>query len=526
MLRLILTTLFASFLSVAVGQFMLTPINPEQSALVDAYIAKSDQRSDFGVEPYLLEMKLLDSIFDADTKNWERREYNSWVMRKLKNEHLIEVHSDDFHLQGDAAFNLEGSNYLDAQGRRAYTNTRGYVFNGTIGKRIFFHTTFFENQSIFPNYMDSVVSDRGEFNEKGGSNFLSRGSVPGYGRWKSFTRYKSSYDYDYTLATGSFGVVLNRHSYLQFGHEKQFVGHGHRSLLLSDASSPFPFLKAQIGFWDNRITYTTTYAVLQSLERISDKGYANKENTFKRLGARFSYLSFQPSGWFSFGLFDGTTWTWRKNSSPGSIEYYSPHGWLYTGNGIRNHITGLNGQVTLFKMLQGYGQYALNIKGSGQAAQVGLRLFGPIRNMNLRIEYNKVGQGFYFYAEDSTNTILIDEPLQSGTNALDYYQHNDLMLGHPIGVALDEFILKMNYRLRDVFANTSVNYIKLNSVSNPKTILNINVEAGYIINPKSNAQIVAGVIYRTETGPGSPELSTNYPYIAFRTNLFNRYMDF
>ena len=526
MLRVLLTILLSSVMSAVFSQYILSPLNPEHGALMDAHMAKSELRSDFAVKPYLLGMQELDSIFDADTKNWTRREYESWVMRKLKNEHLFEVHSDDFHLQGDAAFNLEASNYADDQGRRAYTNTRGYVFNGMIGKRIFFHTTFFESQSIFPNYMDSVVSSRGDFNEKGGSKFLSRGSVPGYGRWKSFTRYKSSYDYDYTLATGSFGVVLNRQSYLQFGHEKQFVGHGHRSMLLSDASSPFPFLKAQIGFWQNRITYTTTYAVLQSLERITNIGYANKENMFRRLGARFHYLSFQPAGWFSFGFFDATTWTWRKNSSPGSIEYYSPHGWIYTGNGIRNHITGINGQVNLFKMLQGYGQYAVNVKGRGQAAQVGLKLYGPIYNLVMQIEYNKVGQSFYFYAEDSTNTVFIKEPLQTGTNALDYYQHNDLMLGHPMGIALDEVILKLNYRLRDLFTSASVNYIKLNSISNPTTIQNIRVEAGYVINPKSNAQIAAGLIYRTEDRVNGGSFNTTYPFVAFRTNLFNRYMDF
>ena len=214
------------------------------------------------------------------------------------------------------------------------------------------------------------------------------------------------------------------------------------------------------------------------------------------------------------------------NSNPGSIEYYSPHGWLYTGNGIRNHITGVNGQFTVFKMLQGYGQYAINVKGRGQAAQVGVNLFGPIDNLVLQLEYNKVGQNFYFYAEDSTNTVLIDEPLQQGTNALDYYQHNDLMLGHPIGVALDEVVLKINYRLRDLFTNISVNYIKLNSVSNPTTIQNVRVEAGYIINPKSNAQLAAGMIYRTEVRANGAGLNTNYPYVAFRTNLFNRYMDF
>lgn len=527
MLRFLLTISLAAIISIAHGQYILSPLNDEQTSLVISHYTKQGEVASYGMRPGLEQMVELDSILNANTENWKRKTYDSWLMKKLKNEHLFEVHQDDFHLQGDAAFNFEGSTYTDEQGRRAYTNTRGYVFNGAIGKRIFFRTTFFENQSIFPNYMDSVVSSKGDFNEKGGSNFLSRGSVPGYGRWKSFTRYKSSYDYDYTLATGSFGIVLNKFTYAQFGHEKHFVGHGHRSLFLSDASSPFPFLKLQVGLLKNRITYTTTYAVLQSLDRITDIGYANKENMFRRLGARFHYLSFYPAGWFSFGLFDGTTWNWRKNSLAGSAEYYSPHGWLYSGIGIRNHITGANGQVTLLKMLQGYGQYAINLGSRGQAAQVGLRIIHPIPNLMLQVEYNKIGQGFYYHSVDSSNsTIVSDEVLQAGTNALDYYQHNDLILGHPIGVALDEVLFKMNYRIRDVFVNASVTYIQLNSVTNPGTIQNMKAEFGYILNTKSNAQIVAGLIYRRESRVSTQGMTTNFPFIAFRTNIFNRYTDF
>ncbi|GAB5539129.1 MAG: hypothetical protein Salg2KO_12320 [Salibacteraceae bacterium] len=524
MLRLTYTCVLVIFVSLSHAQYMQAPLNPEQTVLVQAHYAKSDELKPMGFAPYLIPLYELDSIYDADTKKWDRKEYKSWVMRKLKNEHLFEVHTADFHLLGDAAFNLEGSPSTDDQGRRLYTNTRGYNFNGYIGKRIFFQTSFYETQSIFPNYLDSVVSTRGDFNKP---TDPERGAVPGFGRWKDNNTSKS-YDYDYTLATGTFGVVINENSFVQFGHDKQFVGYGFRSMLLSDASSPYPFLRGQFSFWNNRITYTTTYAVLQSLDRNGVAPGAAKESPFRRLGARFSYLSFQPANWFSLGFFDGTTWTWGSNSSPRSVEYYSPHAFLYTGAGIRNQIVGLNGQVTLFKRLQGYGQYAMNTKGRGQAAQVGLKLFGPIPNMILQAEINRVGQSFYFHSSDSSGTTIIEEPFQTGTSVLDYYQNNDLILGHPLGVAMQEIILKGNYRLRDFFANGALHVMSFNSVSNPQTAYFIKGEGGYIINPKSNAQIVGGIIYRTassDVGIGATTTET-YPYVAFRTNLFNRYMAF
>jgi hypothetical protein len=526
MLRSISIVVFVSSMMSLSAQdqraYIMVPLNYQQTNLIQANTARNEQLKPTGYAPYLVEIKELDSILDVDTKNWSRKEYDSWVLRKLKNEHLFEVHTKDFNLQGDAALNLELNPKKDATGRNAYTNTRGYVFNGTVGSRIFFSTSFYETQSIFPVYMDSVVSRRGAFNN---GPDPERGSVPGYGRWKGYNT-SSSYDYDYTLATGSFGVRLYDNSFLQFGHDKQFVGYGYRSILLSDASTPYPFLRAQFSFWQNRITYTTTWAVLQSLDRIAPKSYNSKEVMFRRLGARFSYLSFQPASWFSLGLFDGTTWTWRGNSSPASIEYYTPQAFLYTGNGIRNHISGLNGQVTLFKMLQGYGQYAINHGGRGQAAQLGVKLFGPVRNMIIQLEYNKVGQSFYYSSADSNATTFIDEPLQKGTNELDYYQHNDLILGHPMGVALDEVIVKTSYQLRDFMASFSMNYTRQNAVNNPKTIRFLQIEGGYIINPKSNAQIVGGLIQRSEVTPNSAQLNELYPYIAFRTNIFNRYLDF
>ena len=526
MLRSTLILIFLVYGISATAQLITSALNPEQTNLLQAYEARSEHLKPTGYAPYLISTVKQDSIFDANTRNWERKNYSNWILRKLKNEHLFEVDKQDFHLEGDAAFNLETGDYVDAIGRRAYTNTRGYSFKGTVGKRIFFQTTFFETQSIFTNYMDSVVSTKGDFNETGGNLYNDRGAVPGYGSWKPFTRYKSSYDYDYTLATGSFGVAINENSFVQFGHDKQFVGYGYRSHLLSDASSPYPFLRAQISFWEGRVTYNSTWAVLQSLDPIVDVSYGNKEVMNRRLGARFNYLSVQPAPWFSFGLFDGTTWTWRRNSSPGSIEYYSPHGFLYTGNGIRNHIVGFNGQATLFKMVRTYGQFALNTKGRGMAAQAGVKVFGPVDNMVLQLEYNKVGQNYYYYAQGANGTVLIDEPIQTGTQAIDYYQNNDMVLGHPMGVALDEILIKGSYRLRDFFGNGSLNIVNQNSVSNPKDILFLMVEGGYVVNPKSNAQIAAGILYRDEKSLNNSGMKTVYPFIAIRTNLFNRYQDF
>lgn len=510
--------------SCMLAQQAITTINSVHTPLLNAYFAKEKINQHTGFAPYLLDDLTMDSIFDAETNTWKRKDRSNWVLKKLKREHLFEVKTNDFMLKGDATFNFEVSTERDDQSRRYFTNIRGYNFYGAIGNRIIFNTSFNECQSIFPNYMDSVVFARGSV-----VNFPDpeRGSVPGFGRWKPFNT-SSSYDYDYAFATGTATFVVSEHTFLQFGSDKQFVGYGHRSLFLSDASAAYPFLRWQLSFWKNRISYTTTWAVLQSLDRIAPINYNSKEAMFARLGARFSYLHFQPWHWIGVGLFDGTTWTWRHNSEPMSIEYYMPHGFLYTGTGIRNHVVGLNGFVSPTKYFTGYAQFGVNTIASGRAVQLGVRAHNLV-GFSAVVEFNKISQGFYHNGFSSTfggSEAVITEPFGAATRAVDYYQNNDQFLAHPMGVQLTEFLVKANYRYRDFTASASYYRIVKTPIVNANNLVELmQFEVGYIINPKSNAMIVGGLINRNETW-ANQLMTANYPYISFRTTLFNRYLDF
>ncbi len=520
-MRKLLPILFFTFLySGANAQLVLSPLNPEHTGMVRDHLAGEKAVRQTAFWPFLMEQSTMEAVYDAETEEWSRKEHSSWVMRKLRNEHLLEVREDDFTLFLDAGWNLEASYQSDDEGRRMYTNTRGLQLTGTVGSRVFFGSSFYENQSIFPNYIDSIVSKRGGFDNTADPE---RGSVPGFGRWKPFNT-SDSYDYDYTLGTGYVGVVLKGRSFVQLGQDKQFLGYGYRSMLLSDASAPYPFLRLHLSFLEDKLTYTTTWAVLQSLERIAPN-YNNKEALFRRMGGRFSYLHFQPKHWLGLGVFDGTTWTWRANNHPPSIEYYLPYGGIYTGYGIRNHMIGLNGHVRPLQWLNVYGQWAVNTKTRGTVAQLGARFSGLPEGFEWILEYNHTGVGAYFTGEGDAQGTIIGEPFQSGTNALDYYQHNDQSLAHPILVSNDEVLARVAYRFRDVFIRGSYHYV----VKTPLMIVHsqdyFNFELGYQINPKSNAQIVLGNINRTERDSVRSMIDT-YTYIAFRTNLINRYRDY
>lgn len=509
------------------AQVALSPLNVQQRNLLEEDLRSAEEPVVTAFAPYRVSIAFRDDAIDADTKQWQRKEHASWVMRKLRNEHLFQVREGDFVLNGDAAFNLEAARQSDDQGRRRFTNTRGFEFQGAIGERFFFATSFYENQSIFPNYMDSVVSARGDFNAP---TDPERGSVPGFGRWKPFNT-SDSYDYDYTLGTGYIGYAIGERSFLQFGHDKQFLGYGYRSMLLSDVSSPYPFLRAHMSMLNGKLTYTTTWAVLQGLERVAPVNYNNKEASFRRMGARFSYLHFQPKHWWGIGVFDGSTWHWRDNNHPPSIEYYFPYGLVYFGDGVLNQVTGLNGFIRPAKFIDVYGQYAWNRNSGGVAYQIGVKWQGAPENLTLTIELNGNDQGAYYHDEQNP-TLILDEPFGVDPDFEHYYQHNDHGLAHPFLVEMTEFLVHLDYQWRDFFVRSGYHRFNQNPTLVAASTHWFNGELGFIINPRSNAQVVLGHIHRSAERPlptaagAINTLNEQYTYLAFRTALFNRYLDF
>lgn len=502
------------------SQYALTPRNLDHQPLLERYYATADINLNTAFAPVMMPLSVLDSIYDADTENWTCKQQENKILRLVRNEHLLTVEEEDFNLHFDVGLNLEGSRQVDDQGRRLFTNTRGVQVIGTVGERVFFGSSFYENQSIFPNYLDSIVSLRGDLNNEADPE---RGSVPGFGRWKPFNT-SDSYDYDYTLGTGYIGVAINDRSFIQFGHDRQFLGYGYRSMLLSDVSSPYPFIRTHLSFWGGKISYSSTWAVLQSLERVAPN-YNDKEAMFRRLGARFTYLHFQPRSWFGIGFFDGSTWTWRDNSHPSGVEYYLPYSGLAAGNSIRLHLMGFNGFVRPIDPMTIYGQWAVQTSAGAMVGQLGAKWTGLPAGLQVTLEWNHTGEAGYFNGEGASQTTIIAEPLQEGTNALDYYQHNDHSLGHPLMVASDEWLARVQYRLRDFVVRASYHRVSKYPMFIDHTQDFFQFEAGYIVKPKTNLQVVLGNINRTERN-GVYSMIDTYTYFAIRTNLFNNYRDF
>ena len=90
-------SLLVSILWSLVGhtQVGMSPLNPIHTQLVQKHLAATNEIRQTAFAPFILPINQLDSIYDADTKNWKRKDHTSWVLKKMRNEHLIEVSTKD-----------------------------------------------------------------------------------------------------------------------------------------------------------------------------------------------------------------------------------------------------------------------------------------------------------------------------------------------------------------------------------------------------------------------------------------------
>ncbi|MBI2269935.1 MAG: hypothetical protein HYU69_06190 [Bacteroidetes bacterium] len=469
---------------------------------------------------------------------------SKFIKRKLKQESLIIINdtNDKFHFTIDPLFNFQlgrGNDGINSE--NLYTNTRGFMVRGDIGKNLSFESSFYENQSTFPDYI-STYADLYKV-------------IPGQGRWKKF----KTNGYDYAMAAGYLSYTPNKHINVQLGHGKHFVGDGYRSLLLSDNAFNYPHLRVTTTF--GKIQYTNLYAVFINLSNGHSITSLGSEPLFQKKAASFQFLNWNVHKRIQLGLFQGIIWEAAdsKNRQNLDVNYFNPviftNSLVYSLNNTNNVLLGSTLKLKIFKNLSIYGQYVLDgydVKGSvfnKQGFQVGFKghnLF-TAKNLSILMEYNQVRP--YTYAS-------ID-PEQS-------YSHYNQPLAHPLGANFREFTGILSYRYKDFISRAKLTYASIgtnnrfqilpffpqplgstmgnnifvsdisavngiNSTNNFQnqgeqlTIVNIDFSISYIVNPVTNMQLTAGFIYRDGDPVNGP---FTMPYISFKTSLSNLYYDF
>lgn len=487
----------------------------ERALLKDSVIRQS------GIKPFLesdLDLTKIVGFQKDSIRIFEK------YQKYLFTSHLVTVKKDDYYFALDPVFNFTlqedfANKSLYGDSIRLFQNTRGLQAIGDIGSKFSFQTSFYENQTYLPAYQKAFAD--------------STQVMPGMGRWKQF----KFLGYDYAYAQGWLSYKPTDWLNIQFGNGKHFIGHGYRSVLLSDAAFNYPYIKTAFKFFDGKLTYNSIYASLQTLERLPVGEVP--ESLFKRKSASFHYLSWMPCRFVEIGLFEAIVWQryGDDGTQPQVLGAYIPVIGVNTANlgfnSKHNALVGVNGKFRITEQLMLYGQAALdNPKRKSIAYQAGLSYFDLIlRNLDIQLEYNSMGD--YMYASS--------HPLQS-------YTHFNQPLGHPAGPGATEMLAIVNYRKKRILGQFKFNQIdqqnspagnwrsipgdnELTDMRWPsKQTQQFDVHGGYLVNPKTNFQVLLFYTYRMEntTLPAGDHITarSNIFGLAIRTNLLNQYNDF
>lgn len=358
-----------------------------------------------------------------DNQEWAPAYYDSFKLKKpvlhafYKNPGtMLAVNIPDFKLQVNPLLNLQIGRTNDGTGS-IFVNTRGLELHGNIDNRVGFYTYLTENQERDPLYVRQYTA--------------KHYGLPGEGYYKN---YKTN-GYDYFDARG--GITFNAGKYFDFvfAYDKLFIGDGYRSLMLSDASSPFLFLKINTRIW--KFNYENVFA--QMVGSFKPTGDFLRPQKYMAM----HHLSFQAFKWLNVGLYENVMFG-RSNGF--ELGYLNPIIFLRSmeqqeGSPDKASV-GLNFKSNAFKNVQFYGQLAITefvlkevVKGGSwrnkQAWQLGMKYvdaFG-LKNLNVQAELNSIRPYMYTH-NDSVGD----------------FTHYNQPLAHPLGANLRELVLLANYQ--------------------------------------------------------------------------------
>ncbi len=488
------------------------PSNYQFSLLTQKQLAQPDSSIHSGILPYIpFFSKKYEAV--ADSHRLFKYITRDVALDKTFYTDLIDLHLKEpkFNLRINPLLNLElGRDTRDTTPSRLYTNTRGFMVSGTVGNDFYFESTFAESQSFLPDYL---------------SNYAKASTIiPGQGRWKIF----KTTGFDYANSAGIVSWQANKHLNIQAGHGKQKIGDGYRSLLLSDNSFNYPYIRFTQQWWKGRLQYSHIYASLMNLVSASTTIPANTERLFQKKAAAFQYLSLNLHKRLNIGFFQGLIWQTpdSKNRMRLGWEYFNPI--LYSNlavlglNNANNLLVGTTLRLVPFKNVVVYAQWMADdlsnqLKtGNGWGVQGGVKYFDAftIKNLCLQTEYNQVFGSAY------------QSPVNSSMQ--DYSHYGQTLAFTPFRGS--EFLMLGDYKFKRVFINARYHFQNMGGTQKilPSTTSILNASIGYLINPAYNLNINMGLLSRSQMVSlvKGFDSYTNYIYFSIRTSLFNTYYDF
>lgn len=306
---------------------------------------------------------------------------------------------------------------------RLYRNSRGVELRGNIGNKVGFYSYALENQVRFPEFL----------NEKYDAN----GSVTGTTLAKKF----KDKGRDFFNVAGHITFSPIEEITVQFGHDKNFIGNGYRSLILSNDATPNTFLKLNTKAW--KFNYMNLYSL-----HTDSKGFDGNSPTRRKYSA-LHHLSLNLGKNLTLGVWENVIFD-RQDSLETDrfeVDYFNPlifyraveHGL----NSSDNILLGMDWKWNFLSRFSFYGQFVLDefIKDDFFSAttswvnkwgyQAGLKYInvGGVNNLDAQFEINQVRPHVYTHYSPSQNWI-----------------HYNQSLAHPLGANFREATTIIRYQ--------------------------------------------------------------------------------
>lgn len=252
---------------------------------------------------YLDSLHRIDGVFSSksdeynyqylrnDSWEWSRAETSNnpkpflkYIYRKKSDFANVDVPDFDFHVS--PVLNFAGG-WDSKSDMDPYINLRGLELRGMVDKKVGFYAFIGENQAVLPAYVND---------EKNRTL-----AIPHEGFWKGF----KTNGVDFFQARGYIDFGIAKHIYMQFGHDKMFVGNGVRSLVWSDYGPPQLYMRANVKVW--KLNY------LFQLNRMAADIYGNTtgltSGKYPEKFVAFHHVSFNIGRKLNLGIFESVAFS-------------------------------------------------------------------------------------------------------------------------------------------------------------------------------------------------------------------------
>jgi hypothetical protein len=454
-------------------------------------------------------------IYDSLIFTTPKSERKTWFGRKLIDEHFIIGEDETFKIIVDPIidFRLNTDQLHDL----SYLNTRGIIVAGNLDSRIYFNSSFFENQGLMPIHISRY--------------YHKYGVIPGYGRVKQLNGYNK---FDFAAAYGNISIKANNSLNFTVGYDRLFIGDGYRSMILSDFSAPMIYFKinAKLGNFEyNNIFAKALNPNYKNIMQLENPTSINSLYPSKFIS--YNTLTYNLNSSWQFSLVEALVMSdklsdWKVpiySASPFFRTAYIDHSAELTNNLLGLNITGQDQRLGIV-----YSQFIIDkIKKSDLpvfAFQLGYKNFdfAGVNNLFVQLEYNMASSQMYMHQDNEL-----------------HYGHFNQALAHPAGHKFSEILFIAAYSIKRIEIIAKLNLLKpgyqnifdidqeiesyenYTNTSSSQLIVNSDFQIIYNINNANKLQVFLSLSPRIDF-----VLNSNITFIqaGVRTAIRSNYYDY